>query len=137
MTRNHYRGKSVERSERILPILVYHASVLKKPITYEDLGRLIGVYYRHLARPLWHVGQEITELRNSWPDKIPLIQLLAYNKQKEMPGTGGLNWLLQDRLTKKNAASSRRTSGDLRLIRYGMRFIAMTVGMTDLFGTWT
>jgi hypothetical protein len=101
MTRNNYRGKSVERSERILPILVYHASVLKKPITYEDLGRLIGVYYRHLARPLWHVGQEITELRNRWPDKIPLIQLLAYNKQKGLPGTGGLNWLLQDLLTKK------------------------------------
>jgi hypothetical protein len=62
---------------------------------------LVGVYYRHLARPLWYVGLELTELRKRWKQRIPLIQLLAYNKQKGMPGTGGLNWLLKDLLTPK------------------------------------
>lgn len=101
LIRSRFRGKGVDRSERILPILIYYATVLKRPITYHELGGLIGVYYRHLARPLWYVGLELTELRQSWRDQIPLIQFLVYNKQKEMPGTGGLNWLLKDLLTQK------------------------------------
>ncbi len=109
MTRERYRGKSVVRSEHLLPILAYFASVRRRPVTYGELAPLIGAYHRNLGRPLMFVGQELTELRKSWHDEnIPLIQFLAYNKQTKLPGTGGLNWLLRDLLShKKNRVRTK------------------------------
>lgn len=114
MIRRQYPGchESIRHAEDALPILVYYATVLKRPISYTELADRLGTYYRHLGTPLGFIGRELLRLRGTWDENLPLIQFLIHGKNRSLPAKSGLNWLMADLIGRK---SKRKVSRDVQL----------------------
>lgn len=93
---NGKRRRSLEIARRALPVLVYYASVLNKPITYKELGALTDTFQRSFRHPFGYIHQWMKILSSELGESIPPIPLLVFEKGKNTPAEGGIEWFFND-----------------------------------------
>ncbi len=71
---------SIERGRLALPHLVACAKNRQR-ITYSALGKRIGVYHRHLSKPLAYIRDHVCRARN-----LPLITCIVVTEGDQKPG---------------------------------------------------
>jgi len=79
-----------DKAYRTLPHLVYYAH-LEKTITYEELGRRIGIYHRQVGFLLGYIRDEICRRRG-----LPLLNVIVVKKSNGLPGKSFLPEDLSD-----------------------------------------
>jgi hypothetical protein len=91
------RRRSLEIARLSLPVLVYYASVLNRPTTYQQLAKLVGCHQRNFQRPFGYIHEWIKILEDESGKSIPAIPLLVFQKGRTVPAIGGVEWLLKKR----------------------------------------
>jgi len=88
--------KSRNIAKRILPVLIYYASVLERPLTYGELSYITGDFPKALKFGFAIVHQWIEESakRNRF-ESLPLA-IIVVAKGKSVPGSGGIKWRLRE-----------------------------------------
>jgi len=91
-----------------MPVMVYYASVLRRPLTYKELGTIINRHQRVFYYPFDYIHEWIEELSKELKEDIPPLPLLVFQKGKQSPARTAVDWWLGDRLGKDLKALSEQ-----------------------------
>lgn len=95
---------TLSMAPKVLNILINYAKKPDSYITYGEIAKKIKCHHRSVRYPLWFLRDELC-CRNG----LPMINLLAVNKQTREPGDGSFDSL------KYKCASSRIKDPEKRL----------------------
>jgi len=82
-------------AKHAMPILVYYASVLQKPLTYGELGNIIHRHQRVFGYPFDYIHRWVEMLSEEMGEPIPPIPLLVFEKDSDAPAQKAVDWWLQ------------------------------------------
>ncbi len=87
---------SVAKASRVLPVLFYYATVLRRTLTYGELGKITGDHHRSF-KPAFAVIhnwiKQSAEHHNF--ERLPLA-IIVVQQGKSIPGAGAIKWRLAE-----------------------------------------
>ena len=85
-----------QKAARVLPVLTYYASVVRKTLTYGDLAGITGDHHRAFKPAFALLHRWISEsAKRRRLRELPLA-IIVVQKGKTIPGAGAIRWRLRD-----------------------------------------
>jgi hypothetical protein len=89
------RAKSVAIAIRALPVLVYYATVLRRTLTYGDLGNITNNHHRSFRAAFAQINEWVEQSAAKHGFKKLPLAIIVVQQGKSTPGAGAIRWRLE------------------------------------------